>query len=97
MVFIVVSHVESDGVERPVVGVRLISLLEHVVFGYEMAGDGMEPCDNITTLVLPLTILLSGSCMTRGGHFFTSLSISGIILHWKTLATIPGYWENVCD
>ena len=42
MMLIVVADVKCDQVERPIVGVGLVSLDEYVVFGDEVAGDRMQ-------------------------------------------------------
>ena len=42
MVFVVVADVESDGVQGPVVRVRLESFLEHVVLRNEVPGHWVE-------------------------------------------------------
>jgi len=43
MVFVVISHVESDAVQDSVVRVGFVSFAEHVVLGDEVASHGMRP------------------------------------------------------
>jgi hypothetical protein len=42
MMFIMISHIESDTVQDPIIRIRFISLPEHVMFRDEVSCDGMS-------------------------------------------------------
>jgi len=50
MVLIVVANIERNVVQRPIVRVSLVTLLEHVMFRNEMTSDRVEPhCKHSST------------------------------------------------